>query len=148
MPPREVVGVREKCDQIWKFRLAHAGELPKRKSEDALESRLGRVLAKLRMRRKGHIATGTHPCQKQLSPDDAQYLRQTLEKPCGARASDLSDPAASRARNRSPRANSGEDGGAPAGKVRRLSTIGAPSGQLASSTCVGINNFRATKHSI
>ena len=53
MPRKDDTGFRESCDQIWKFRLAHAGELPKRKSDDAEESRLARVMAKYAMREKG-----------------------------------------------------------------------------------------------
>ena len=125
MPRKDDTGFRASCDQIWKFRLAHAGELPKRKSDDAEERRLARVMARYAMREKGYIETGTCPCHKQLSPDDVKYLRQTLDEPCGAHASDSSDLAASRALNRSSRASRGEDGVVPADKVRRLSTIGA-----------------------
>ena len=124
MPHKDVAGFREQCDQIRKFRLQHAGDLPKRKSVDVQESRLARVLSKLRMREQGDIGAGMHPCERQLSPDDAVYLRKMLDEPCEAHASDPSDFAASGALNGSSRASRGEDGAAPAGKVRRLSTIG------------------------
>ena len=89
---------REVCDRIWKFRLANTGKIPLRNSDDPEESRLAQALAKLRMRAHGDIGAGTYPSMKQLTSDDADYLRNTLDKPCEASVSDPSDHAASKVR--------------------------------------------------
>ena len=101
------------------------------------------------MREQGDIGAGMHPCERQLSPDDAVYLRKMLDEPYEAHTSDPSDFAASGALNGSSRASRGEDGAAPAGKVRRLSTIGRkignecdPSDLTASSQVVFISLAR------
>ena len=44
MPRKELAGIREKCDQIWQFRLENAGAKPTRTSDDAEEAQLGRFL--------------------------------------------------------------------------------------------------------
>ena len=114
------------CDQIWQFRLANAGKIPRRNSDDAEESRLARALAKLRMRAHGHIGAGTFPSMKQLSSVDAQYFHSTLHRPLTPRTNaksklinDPSDIAASRASNQNLGASRQEDGTASTGKGKR-----------------------------
>ena len=81
MPTKDMAGIREKCDQIWQFRMANAGAKPRRRSDDAEEAQLGRFLDKLRMRAKGNIGEGRCSSDKELSSADKDYLRNTLVEP-------------------------------------------------------------------
>ena len=99
----------ERCADLREWRLTHAGDLPRRRSDNDVEKSLASWLSKALQRRER--ALGDYPSQQQLTPDQAVHLNSIVGMAIGpasahATASESSDtaseqpPAASRKRMR------------------------------------------------
>jgi len=68
----------ERCADLRQWRLSHAGELPKRRSDNQKETSLAMWLSKALPRRFRSLGDG--PSKKQLTPEETSHLNSILQE--------------------------------------------------------------------
>ena len=68
----------ERCAELRQWRLSHAGELPRRKSDNQEEASLAMWLSKALPRRVRSLGDG--PSKKQLTPEETSHLNSILQE--------------------------------------------------------------------
>ena len=68
----------ERCAELRQWRLSHAGELPRRKSDNQEEASLAMWLSKALPRRSRSLGDG--PSKKQLTPEETAHLNSILQE--------------------------------------------------------------------
>ena len=76
----------ERCSELRDWRRAHAGDLPRRRSDNEYEQSLARWYSKASQRQ--HRALSSRPSERQLTPDETAHLdsivRIAIESPAAA----------------------------------------------------------------
>ena len=103
----------ERCSELRDWRRAHAGDLPRQRSDNEYEQSLARWYSKALQRQ--HRALSSRPSQRQLIPDETAHLdsivRMAIEAPAAApveplrkrqRAKSSSAPGSASSSNASP----------------------------------------------
>ena len=76
----------ERCSELRDWRRAHAGDLPRRRSDNEFEQSLARWYSKASQRQ--HRALSSRPSERQLTPDETAHLdsivRIAIESPAAA----------------------------------------------------------------
>jgi hypothetical protein len=68
--------VRQQCDKIWEFRVAHAGREPVRSRHDDHENLL--AVKKSKLSSRCNKALGSKPSERELMPEEVAYFKWCL----------------------------------------------------------------------